>query len=59
MFELTKEKILAISQFPIKVLYDEEIVGEYFADVLVFGKIIVEIKAVKKIAEEQEAQLLN
>ena len=33
--------------------------GEYFADILISEKIIVEIKAVKNLAEEHEAQLLN
>jgi len=59
MIELKKENILAVPQFAIKVLYDGEIVGEYFADILIFDKVIVEIKAVKNIAEEHEAQLLN
>ncbi len=34
-------------------------VGEYFADVLVEDKIIVEIKAAKTLTVEHEAQLLN
>ena len=59
MIEFKKENISAVSQSAIKVLYEGEIVGEYFADVLILGKIIVEIKAVKNIAEEHEAQLLN
>ena len=59
MIEFKKENISAVSQSAIKVLYEGEIVGEYFADILILGKIIVEIKAVKNIAEEHEAQLLN
>ena len=59
MIEFKKENISAVSQSAIKVLYEGEIVGQYFADVLILGKIIVEIKAVKNIAEEHEAQLLN
>ena len=43
----------------IKVFYEDEIVGEYFADILVDDKVIVEIKAVKNLAIEHEAQLLN
>jgi len=34
-------------------------VGEYFADILVDKKVIVEIKAAKALASENEAQLLN
>ena len=33
--------------------------GEYFADLLVAGVVIVEIKAVRTLAPEHEAQLLN
>ena len=41
------------------MFYEDEIVGEYFADILVDGKVIVEIKAVRNLALEHEAQLLN
>jgi GxxExxY protein len=34
-------------------------VGEYFADVLVERKVIVEIKAARALSEAHEAQLLN
>jgi GxxExxY protein len=59
MIELKKEGIPAISQSAIKVFYDGEVVGEYYADILVANKVIVEIKAAKALAEEHEAQLLN
>ena len=57
--ELKREGIHAIAQAPIKVLYEGHVVGEYFADILVDDKVIVEIKAVKQLAPEHEAQLLN
>ncbi|MBC8552439.1 MAG: GxxExxY protein [Candidatus Brocadiales bacterium] len=56
--ELT-EGISAVTQSAIKVVYEEEIIGEYFADILVDNKVIVEIKAAKSLAIENEAQLLN
>ena len=59
MIEFENENIPAISQFPIKVFYNKKIIGEYFADILVDNKVIVEIKAAKHIALENEAQLLN
>ena len=46
-------------QFPIKVYYAGEAVGDYFADLLVGGCLIVEIKAAEELADEHEAQLLN
>ena len=42
-----------------KVIYKEEIVGEYFADLLVEGSVIVEIKAATHLLKEHQAQLLN
>ena len=57
--ELKREGIHAIAQALIKVLYEGHVVGEYFADILVDDKVIVEIKAVKQLAPEHEAQLLN
>jgi len=59
MIEFKREGILAISQSPIKVFYDGEVIGEYYADILVDNKVIVEIKASKRLVEENEAQLLN
>ena len=59
MIELKKENIPAISQSPIKVLYEGSIIGEYYADILVDNKVIVEIKATKYFVKDNEAQLLN
>ncbi len=39
--------------------YGDKVIGEYFADILVDNKVIVEIKASKSLALEHEAQLLN
>jgi len=59
MKEFEIEGISAVTQSAIKVVYEEEIIGEYFADILVDNKVIVEIKAAKSLAIENEAQLLN
>ncbi len=59
MIELKKEGISAISQFPVRVSYEGEVIGEYYADIMVDDKVIVEIKATKRLVEENEAQLLN
>ena len=59
MIEFKRDDISAVSQYAIKVFYEGEIIGEYFTDILVDGKVIVEIKAVRSIAIENEAQLLN
>ncbi|RKY58859.1 MAG: GxxExxY protein [Candidatus Neomarinimicrobiota bacterium] len=47
------------SQYPIIVNFRTKIVGEFRADLVVEDKIIVELKAVKTLLPEHEAQLLN
>ena len=59
MIEFRKEGIPAVSQFAIRVFYEDETIGEYYADILVDNKVIVEIKAARRLAKENEAQLLN
>jgi len=59
MVEFKKEDIPAVCQSAIKVFYEGEVIGEYYADILVDNKVIVEIKAAKCLVEENEAQLLN
>jgi GxxExxY protein len=46
-------------QLPINVIFDGIIVGEYYADLVVNEKIILELKAVKALTDAHEAQLLN
>ncbi|MBK9207528.1 MAG: GxxExxY protein [Anaerolineales bacterium] len=46
-------------QHPIKVVYDEIIVGEFFADLLVDGRVLVELKAVSMLTNDHTAQALN
>lgn len=47
-------------QHPLKV-HDEDgtVIGEYFADLLIDGRLIVELKAAKAIADEHVAQTLG
>jgi GxxExxY protein len=44
---------------PIKVYYDNEIVGNYIADIIVNDKVILEIKAIKELSNIHEVQLVN
>ena len=57
--ELRKRGYQVIQQAPIKVYYDGVMVGEYYADLLVNGLVILELKAAEAIVEAHEAQLLN
>ncbi len=47
------------AQAKIDVYFHGQVVGEYFADLLVENAVIVELKAVSQLAYEHEAQLLN
>jgi len=57
--ELRRMGLKVVQQVSIQVYYAGELVGEYFADLLVEDKVIVEIKALRALLEEHEAQLLN
>ena len=57
--ELGKLGLRVEQQKPIVVYYDDQVVGEYFADIVVNGIVIIELKAVRKFLEAHEAQLLN
>ena len=46
-------------EVPLQVLYHKKIVGDYFADIIVDNKIIVEVKAVSKLEPVHEVQLVN
>jgi GxxExxY protein len=59
MHELTKSGIQAEAQHPIQVFYDGISVGEYFADILVADRVIVELKACKALEESHTAQTLH
>jgi len=59
MIELRKAGLNPDQQKRIDVYYDGDIVGEYFADIVVNELIILELKAAETIAPEHEAQLLN
>jgi GxxExxY protein len=59
MIELRSRGLSVKNQVPLKVSYKEQIVGEYFADLLVEDRVIVEIKSVANLLKEHQAQLLN
>jgi GxxExxY protein len=57
--ELKKLGFKVEQQKLICVYYDDLPVGEYFADMLINGIVILELKAVRELLPEHEAQLLN
>ena len=59
VIELRKMGLSVLSEKPITVYYENETVGEYVADLVVEGKVILELKAVKELNEVHEVQLVN
>lgn len=59
VLELKRAGLSIEQQKPLSVFYEGEIVGEYLADVVIEGRVIVELKAVQAIDNLHQAQLLN
>lgn len=59
MLELRNAGLYCEAQKQIKVSYRNEIVGEYYADIIVNDCVIVELKAAEGLVEEHEFQLIN
>jgi GxxExxY protein len=57
--ELASQGIPVKQQKPVNVYYNGQRVGEYFADLVVNDMVILELKAVRELLPEHEAQLLN
>ncbi|HOP47862.1 MAG TPA: GxxExxY protein [Desulfobacteraceae bacterium] len=59
LIELRKSGLEAESQKSVKVYYEDEIVGEFVADIIINDNIIVELKSVRRIIKAHEVQLVN
>jgi GxxExxY protein len=57
--ELISQKISADLEAALPVRYKGVTVGEYFADILVAGEVVVELKVAQAYQRADEAQLLN
>lgn len=49
----------AENQVPVPVEFRGQCVGEFFADIIVEDKVVVELKAVKALLPEHQAQVIN
>ena len=59
LIELKKLGFRVESQKELLVYYENEVIGKYYADVVVNDKIIIELKTVLKILPIHKSQLLN
>ncbi|MDD2953789.1 MAG: GxxExxY protein [Parabacteroides sp.] len=58
-FELQSRRLACEAQKAIDVYYCNRLVGKYYADIVVEGKVILELKATPSLQEEHECQLIN
>jgi len=55
-----KEKGLQVErEYPLTVTFRQQTVGQFYADLLVEGKVIVELKAITALADVHKAQVIN
>ena len=59
LIELENSGLQAESEKKIKVHYQDKVVGDFIADIIVNDKVIIELKSVKDISPAHEAQLTN
>ena len=59
LIELYKAGLKAESQKHLTVCYENEIVGEFIADIIVNDTVILELKSAKQIIKAHEVQLVN
>ncbi len=57
--ELRKLGVGHALQHPVRVFYDDEVVGDFFADVFIGDGLILELKSVQSLSKEHEVQLVN
>ncbi len=57
--ELASKKIPFESQKKYPVIYKKKIIKDFFCDIVIGNKIIVELKAIKSIGDIDRAQILN
>jgi GxxExxY protein len=59
VIELKKQTFQIEEEKPLKVYYDNQIVGDFYIDLFVEQEIVVELKSVKNLTKEHEVQLVN
>jgi GxxExxY protein len=57
--EIRKAGLSVVQQCPIQVKYDDVVVGDFTADLLVEDCVLVELKTVKQIDDSHMAQCMN
>jgi len=56
---LRQKGLLVEEQVPLAVLFRGENVGQFFADIIAEGRVLVELKSAKNLAPEHQVQIIN
>ena len=56
---LSQKNMRVEIQSPLKVLFRGQVVGDFYADMIIEDSVIVELKVAKALSSEHEAQLMN
>ncbi len=59
IIELSKDALKVEPEKPLKVYYDNQVVGNFFVDLFVEETVIVELKSVENLTKAHEVQLVN
>ena len=57
--ELDLQKIPYERQKPMDVFYKDKLAKQFFCDFVIDGKVLVELKAIKRLSETEQSQVLN
>ena len=59
LIALAEANLKAQAQTPLKVMFRGQVVGDFFSDIIVEDRILLELKAVKALMPEHLAQVMN
>jgi GxxExxY protein len=59
IIELSRSDMKVEAEKPLKVYYDEQVVGDFYIDLFVEDTLVVELKSVENLAKQHEVQLVN
>ncbi len=56
---LVEQGVRAEAEVPINVFFRHAVIGRFYADLVVENRVIIEVKAARRLANEHQAQLLH
>jgi GxxExxY protein len=59
IIELAKDNLQIESEKPLKVYYENKIVGDFYIDLYVEDAVVIELKSVENLSKQHEIQLVN